>query len=154
LEAPAPSSLPEQRTVDGILAVLRRRGLRASASRRIIIGKLVDASSPLAAREIAFGRGGESLGLDLASVYRNLELLERHGIVHRIRTGRGPGLYALAWTEGEYLACEGCGATIEVAPGQLDGLREQVREEFGFEVTFRDVPMVGRCPACTAGEGR
>ena len=146
----ASSPLPQQRTVDGILAVLKGRGLRASASRRIILGTLLAARRPLAAREIALGRGGESVGLDLASVYRNLELLERHAIVHRIHAGGGAGRYVLASAGGEYLACEGCGATIEVAPGQLDGFRDQVRERFGFEVTFRDVPMVGRCPSCAA----
>ena len=97
---------------------------------------------------------GEGVGLDLASVYRNLELLERHGVVHRIRAAGSAALYVLAGGQGEYLSCERCGAAIEVAPEQLDGLRDQVRERFGFEVTFRDVPMVGRCPACAAGSSR
>ena len=153
--APAPTdSLQPPAGVDAVLAVLRRRGLRASASRRMIIRILLDASTPLEARQIETGPDGEEVGLDLASVYRNLETLEDHGLVQHIHAGRGAGRYVLAGREREFLACSECGQTLEVDPDELDEMRAQVRERFGFEVTFRDVPMVGRCPACAAGKSR
>ena len=130
-------------------AVLRRRGLRASSSRRLIVQILLDAAGPLTAREIASGPNGASIGLDLASVYRNLETLEEHGLVHQIHTGQGPGRYVLAGAgRREYLACRRCGAVMVVDPDELDELRASVRERFGYEVAFSDVPMVGLCQDC------
>ena len=74
--------------------------------------------------------------------------------MRHIHAGRGAGRYILAGREREFLACSECGQTLDVDPDELDEMRAQIRERFGFEVTFRDVPMVGRCPACAAGESR
>jgi Fur family ferric uptake transcriptional regulator len=135
--------------VDAVSTALRRRGLRVSTSRRLIIKILLEADAPLSAREISSGPDGGSIGLDLASVYRNLDLLERHGIVDQIHLGQGPARYMLGGAgEREYLACERCGAVVVVAPDELDELRTSVRERFGYEVTFADTPMVGRCRRC------
>jgi Fur family transcriptional regulator, ferric uptake regulator len=115
----------------------------------MIMKSLRDTTSPLSAREISRGPRGESIGLDLATVYRNLEVLERNGLVHQIHTGEGPGRYLLAGAEQcEYLVCDRCGAVEEVDPGELEDLRASIRRRFGYEVRFRRVPMVGKCRAC------
>ena len=44
------------------------------------------------AEELAAGLGGRVPRSDLASVYRNLETLERHGVVRHVHLGHGPGL--------------------------------------------------------------
>jgi Fur family ferric uptake transcriptional regulator len=138
-------------SVDAAVSALKRRGLRASASRRMIIQILRETGVPLSAREISRGPDGGSIGLDLASVYRNLEILEAHGLVHQIQAGRGPGRYVLAGgVEREYLACDRCGAIADVDPDEMDGVRTVIRERYGYEVTFRRVPMVGLCRDCLA----
>jgi Fur family ferric uptake transcriptional regulator len=115
----------------------------------MIIQILLDAAAPLSAREICTGPDGANIGLDRASVYRNLEILEQHGLVDQIHFGPGPGRYVLAGAgEQEYLACGRCGVVTVVAPDELDELRASVRDRFGFEVSFRDVPMVGTCREC------
>jgi Fur family transcriptional regulator, ferric uptake regulator len=135
--------------VDAAVTTLKRRGLRASASRRMIIQILADSDAPLSAREISSGPDGGSIGLDLASVYRNLEILEGHGLVDEIEAGRGPGRYVLAdGAEREYLVCDGCGAIADLDPDQMDGVRRLIREHYGYEVGFRRVPMVGLCRNC------
>jgi Fur family ferric uptake transcriptional regulator len=121
----------------------------------MIIKILDDTDAPLSAREISSGPDGGRIGLDLASVYRNLEILEDHGLVDQIQTGRGPGRYRLAGgVEREYLVCDGCGAIADVDPGEMEGVRTVIREQYGYEVTFRRVPMVGLCPECRADAAR
>jgi Fur family transcriptional regulator, ferric uptake regulator len=139
--------------VDAAVTALRRSGLRASASRRMIIKILRETVAPLSAQEISKGPDGGNIGLDLASVYRNLEILEDHGLVHQIQIGKGPGRYVLAsGVEHEYLVCDRCGAIAGVDPDEMDAVRAMVRERYGYEVTFRRVPMVGVCRACL-GQG-
>lgn len=129
--------------------MLKRRGLRASASRRMIIQILWETAIPLSAREISRGPDGGSIGLDLASVYRNLEILEDHGLVDQIQVGRGPGRYVLAGGAGrEYLVCDRCGAITDLDPDDTDSVRATIHERYGYEVTFRHVPMVGICGNC------
>jgi Fur family ferric uptake transcriptional regulator len=142
-------------SVDAAVAALKNRGLRASASRRMIIQILRETVAPLSAREISSGPDGGSIGLDLASVYRNLEILEENGLVHQIQAGRGPGRYVLAGeVDREYLACDRCGAIADVDPDEMDSIRTVIRKRYGYEVTFRHVPMVGLCRQCLAEADR
>jgi Fur family transcriptional regulator, ferric uptake regulator len=123
---------------------LRERGLRLSTSRRLVLQALFAADGPVSAEQLARG-----LELELTSVYRNLETLERHGLVRHVHLGHGAGLYALVGRgEREYLYCERCGAVRAVEPGELDRLRAPIRRQFGFEVRFTHFALVGTCADC------
>jgi Fur family ferric uptake transcriptional regulator len=129
----------------GAVRALRRRGLRLSTSRRLVLEALFSADGPVSAEEIA-----QRLGLDLTSVYRNLETLERHGLTRHVHLGHGPGRYELVGLgEREYLYCERCGAVRALTPQQVDPLRDRARELFGYEVRFTHFPIVGTCAACS-----
>jgi Fur family ferric uptake transcriptional regulator len=116
-------------------------------ARRLIVDFLFEVGSPVSAQQIATGL--DRTPLDLASVYRNLETLEEVGVVRHLHAGHGAGRYVLIGdSEPEYLACDHCGAIEEVDRSELDALREQVQERFGYEVGFTHFPMMGRCPRC------
>ena len=136
------------RNVEAAVEALRARGLRVSAARRLVLEALYGAEGPLSAERIADGLEGRLPRSDLASVYRNLETLEEVGLVRHVHLGHGPGLYALAAPEHEYLVCESCHAVRSVAKEELDGIRAQVREQFGYEARFTHFPLVGLCPDC------
>ena len=68
-------------TLAAALAAVRGYGLRLSAARRVVLAALYAADGPLSAEQIAAGVGGRVPTSDVASVYRNLETLERLGIV-------------------------------------------------------------------------
>src|SRR5262245_57181814 len=97
-------------TVAAAVGALRHRGLRLSAARRLLLEALVATGRPATAEEIAARAGGRVPPSDLASVYRNLEVLERLGVVRHLHLGHGPGLYALAGSRHEVVACERCGS--------------------------------------------
>ena len=136
---------------DAVLRTLRERGLRISTARRMIVNHLFEAPAPVSAQQIAAGL--DRTPLDLASVYRNLETLEEHGVVRHFHAGHGPGRYVLVGGgEREYLACDRCGSIEEVDRSELDSLREDVQRRFGYAVGFTHFPMVGLCPPCAARE--
>jgi Fur family transcriptional regulator, ferric uptake regulator len=146
----APDAAPvECRTLADAVAALRERGLRLSAVRRLVLEALFEQDAPMSAEEIARRRD-----LDPSSVYRNLEALESQGLLRHVHLGHGPGLYAPRGRgEREYLFCEGCGAVRALAPSELDGVRDRVRERFGYEARFTHFPIVGLCPACADAAG-
>jgi Fur family ferric uptake transcriptional regulator len=118
----------------------------------MIVSFLFEASGPVSAQQIAIGLDGTPL--DLASVYRNLEKLEAIGAVQHFHAGHGPGRYVLVrGGVREYLACDRCGAIEEIDRSELDALREDVQERFGYEVGFTHFPMVGLCPRCARAQG-
>lgn len=129
--------------------VMRSSGLRVSAARRLVLEVLFAAREPVRAEEIAEGLGGRFPASDLGSVYRNLETLERVGLVRHLHLGHGPGLYTVADDRPrEYLLCEECGTVRTVAPQALDHVREMLRADFGFEARFSHFPIVGTCGDC------
>ncbi len=143
--APDVSRLRFNSVADAV-AEMRRRGLRLSTSRRLVLQALFAADGPRSAEHLAHG-----LDLDVASVYRNLDVLERHGLVQHVHLGHGPGLYALVGDgEHEYLYCERCGAVRAVVPDELDPLRASLRDRFGYEARFTHHAIVGTCPRCAA----
>jgi len=135
-----------------VLNLLRGRGLRVSASRRVVLGTLFAAERPVTAEQIADGLGGCRTEVDVASVYRNLETLEELGVVRHFHAGHGPGRYVLAGDgDREYLACDRCGALETVDAREVDSVRDEIRARFGFEVSFTHFPMVGSCRECSEG---
>jgi Fur family ferric uptake transcriptional regulator len=128
---------------------VRGQGLRLSSARRLVLEALFAAQQPATAEEIAGGLGGRVPRSDIASVYRNLETLERLGVVHHVHAGHGPGLYALARGR-EYLLCECCGELRAVGPEALEPVREALRRAFGYEARFMHFPLVAQCRECAA----
>jgi Fur family ferric uptake transcriptional regulator len=139
----------EADTLSEAVAALRARGLRLSGARRVVLEALYATDDPLSAEQIAEGIGALPVS-DLASVYRNLETLERLGLVQHVHLGHGAGRYVRAGREREYLVCERCGANRAVPPDQLDGVRRAVQEATGFSARFSHFPIVGLCSDCAA----
>jgi Fur family transcriptional regulator, ferric uptake regulator len=131
-------------TYEDAIGAIRAQGLRLSTARRLILEALFAAPEPVSAERISAG-----LSLDPASVYRNLETLERHGLVRHVHLGHGAGLYELVGRgEREYLYCSHCGAVRALSPEQLDPIRGKVKELFGYEARFTHFAIVGLCPSC------
>ena len=135
--------------LDEAVAVLRGRGLRLSTARRMVLEVLFDADRPVGAQWIA-----DRLDIELTSVYRNLETLERYGLVRHVHLGHGPGLYLLVGGgEREYLYCERCGEVQPLEPSALDPVRSRIEDLFGYAARFTHFPIVGVCRRCSSPPG-
>jgi Fur family ferric uptake transcriptional regulator len=136
-------------SVGSAVEALRKRGLRVSAARRLVLEALFAARKPITAEEIAAGLEGWLPPSDLASVYRNLDTLEEVGLVRHFHLGHGPGLYSLAAADDlEFVACEHCGAFEAVEPARLDAVRTLIERELGYRARFSHFPIVGTCADC------
>jgi Fur family ferric uptake transcriptional regulator len=150
---PAPAPAPA--TLDDAMATVRARGLRASSARRLVLVVLFAADRPVTAEDIAGGLGGRLPSSDIGSVYRNLETLERLGVVRHLHAGHGPGVYSIARDDDEgFLACERCGEVRPANPRAVAVIRGAVLKAFGYEASFLHFPIVGVCATCAGGERR
>jgi Fur family ferric uptake transcriptional regulator len=140
----------EAPTAAAAAGALRRRGLRVSAARRVVLAALFASDRPLSAEEIAAGAGGAVPPSDLGSVYRNLETLEALGVVRHAHLGHGAGRYAPAARRTDLAACERCGASAVLPAVTAAAVRAAVRAAVGFEPCFDHFPLTGLCPACAS----
>jgi Fur family ferric uptake transcriptional regulator len=144
-------STSARRALSVAIALVRQRGLRVSAARRLVLESLLAADGPMSAEQIAAGIGGRVPSSDIGSVYRNLQAFEEIGVVRHVHLGHGPGLHALAiGGEREYLTCERCADYHAVAPEELDAVRELIESRFGYRASFTHFPIVGMCASCAA----
>jgi Fur family ferric uptake transcriptional regulator len=128
------------------IRALRASGLRLSTARRLVIEALFAADGPVSAAQLA-----QTLSLEESSVYRNLEVLERHGLTRHVHLGHGPGLYALVGRDdGEYLYCERCRKLTVLRANELAPVREQIIERFGHTARFTHFAIVGICRPCSS----
>ncbi|MGI8711862.1 MAG: Fur family transcriptional regulator [Solirubrobacteraceae bacterium] len=133
-------------TLAEAISALRERGLRLSTARRLILEALFAAKGPVSAVHLA-----RILSIEESSVYRNLEVLEGHGLLRHVHLGHGPGLYVLLGDdEVEYLYCHRCAKVTAVAPDRLDAVRQEIKRGFGYETSFAHFAIVGLCAACAA----
>ena len=133
-------------SIEEAIGAVRDGGMRLSTPRRLVLEALFAADGPVSAPHLA-----QALSLDESSVYRNLEMLERHGVVRHVHLGHGPGLYALVGRhEVEYLYCERCTKITAVAPEQLDPVRQKIKEQSGYEARFTHFAIVGLCEQCAS----
>ena len=136
------------RRVDGVLAVIRDAGERVTVARRAVVSALVGASGHATAEGLQARVQAEHPEVHMATIYRNLETLERLGVVEHTHLGHGPAVYHLADALHQHLVCEVCGHVVEVPADLLRPVEDQVHASYGFVMRPGHFAVVGRCASC------
>jgi Fur family ferric uptake transcriptional regulator len=137
-------------TVEGALALLRQHGGRVTSSRRFLLRALFDGEGHHTAEELAAQVQAQAPDIHLSTIYRNLDELERLGVIVHAHLGHGPATYHLASAPHGHFVCEECGAMVEVPDSLFAGLAETAQSEFGFVIDPHHFAMLGRCADCLA----
>ncbi len=122
--------------------------LRLTRQRRVILDELGRTDRHPTADEI-YGRVRKRLPrVSLGTVYRNLELLSRSGVVRKIETPGGKMRFDGMVEPHYHIHCRRCGRVADLAvadPPDLEGL---VSDPGGFSVTGYRLEFTGFCPRC------
>jgi Fur family ferric uptake transcriptional regulator len=144
-DEPASAALVEE-----ALERLRASGARITTTRRLLLRCLFSGGSHRTAEDLAAEVQALAPDVHLSTIYRNLEELERLGIVVHAHLGHGPANYHLASEEHGHLVCEVCGATYEAPPNLFEDLGAQAMATYGFAIDPRHFAVLGRCANCAA----
>lgn len=133
---------------------LRADDQRYTPGRRAVVEILVDAEQPLTIPQLLERRPD----LPQSSLYRNLAVLERAGIVHRIVTTDEFARYELAQDltgHHHHLICTKCGDVTDLTvprglEADLDAAAARVARRTGFLIEHHRLDFVGLCPSCRA----
>jgi Fur family transcriptional regulator, ferric uptake regulator len=135
-------------TVEDVLAIYRARGGRVTSSRRLLLHALFDSPRDRTAEEIAGEIQASNPDVNLSTIYRNLDELERLGVIVHAHLAHGPATYHLAALAHGHLVCEECGATIETPGDVFTGLAQTAESRYGFEIHPYHFAVPGRCHQC------
>ena len=142
----------ERRRVD-VADRVRKLGKRMTVQRRLVLEALDRARHHTTAAEIASRIRRQHPQIDPSTVYRNLELLVRCGLVHQVRLPGRRVVYEHLHPgqRHDHLSCRRCGRIVEfVSPG-IAALLGEICRAHGFEAAAVQLQISARCRDC-AGE--
>ena len=105
----------------------------------------------MTAEELAEAVQARAPDVHISTIYRNVEDLERLGVVVHAHMGHGPAAYQLATLAHGHFICEVCGATLEAPDELFADLAGTVKAKMGFTIDPHHFAMLGRCRACEKG---
>ena len=130
---------------------MRRHGGRVTSSRRLLLDVLFTDPEHRSAEELAARVQAQAPDVHLSTVYRNLEELERLGVVVHTHVGHGPATYHLASSIHGHFVCERCGTMTEVPENLFAELGER-REKRPTASRSTPTTSPSSAGAGTAGE--
>ena len=86
--------------------------------------------------------------VNITTIYRTLDLLERIGLVRHTHLGHGAPTYSEQEHEHVHLVCHRCGTVTEAATDLMDDLADRLRREIGFELDATHIALSGTCSDC------
>ena len=134
--------LPETRML------FRNHGKSLTGIRSVILDILRSSTSPLNPKQI--------LNLitmkkpDLATIYRNLSLMESLGIIQSVDLGEGFKRYEMNRPESHrhHIVCKKCGKIEDVEECGLQAIEKKIFRKSGFKIEEHRLEFFGVCAVC------
>ena len=135
-------------TVEEVMALVRAHGGRATPARRLLLTARFGSREHRSAEDLAAEVHALAPDVHLSTIYRNLEELERLGVIDSTRLGSGPATYHLATAAHGHLVCEQCGTMTEVPDEIFADLVRVAADGYGFTINPHRFAVTGRCANC------
>lgn len=128
---------------------LREHGISATPNRILVTGVLAGASAPMSLSELE----DTLVTLDKSSIFRVLNMLLAHDVIHAVEDGRGVSKYELCHTESDHedtdlhchFYCHKCRRTFCFTDMNVP----RVEVPSGYEVDGINYMIKGLCPDCS-----
>ena len=130
-----------------IVSLLKEKGFRVTKPRLEIIKVL--SNYPLSAEEIHDALDKKNIRVDLASVYRSLELFVKMSVVYSIELGEGKKRYELVNKNyhHHHLICNKCGTIENVEMNEIN-FDKKINEKSKFLIDHHHLEFFGLCQDC------
>ncbi len=142
--------------IEKALELLRESGGRITDSRKAVLNCIAHTAKPLTAKDVLeeISKGKNKISVDQVSVYRILEALQSHGLVHQVLPSGGyfPCLHRGCQHDAHVIAsCTSCETTEEVLlPDSLSsGLLQYIRREFAQTSQAPVIHIQSVCRECS-----
>ena len=129
---------------------LREKGLRLTPQRELVL-QAVRTLGHATPEEVATKIHLTHPGINLSTVYRNLETLENVGLVQHTHLGHGGATYHAAEELTHlHLVCSICGSVGDAPIETAAPFVQQLADDYGFKTDVTHFAIYGTCDACSA----
>ena len=132
-----------------IIQDLREKGYRITPQRELIINAVAHSPQHITAEEIAEQLRQHTQAINIATVYRTLDLLWQEGYACRNDLSEGKSVYS-TFQHGPHihLVCRKCDQVIDADNRLLNRLREGLISDYQFRPDLEHFSIFGVCQEC------
>jgi len=128
---------------------LRRGGYRITPQRQLVL-ESVERLGHGTPDEILTEVQRTATGVNLSTVYRNLEVLEEVGLVTHAHIGHGaPTYHSVDDHVHIHLVCDKCGKVESIDAAIADPFLDELRTRTGFVTDVSHIALHGSCSGCS-----
>jgi len=128
---------------------LHQRGLRMTPQRQLVLDAVRDLGHATP-EQICTRVQRAAPAVNITTVYRTLDLLERLGLVRHTHLGHGAPSYSEQEHQHVHLVCHSCGDLVEAPTDLMDALAIRLRDDTGFALDVSHIALSGQCRTCQA----
>lgn len=128
---------------------LSEQGYRLTPQRMLVLSAIENSEDHISAEEIYTQVVAKYPHVNISTIYRTLELLNRLGLVTETNLGGGRVRYHPAGKgHHHHLVCQECGKIIDLDESVLSSLKDVLLREYKFSADLRHLAIFGRCADC------
>ena len=128
---------------------LRSRGYRFTPQRQLVLEAVVELGHATPEDVHAWVTERAS-GVNISTIYRNLEMLEEVGLVSHAHLSHGaPTYHSTTAPQHVHLICRACGKVSEVGPDFVAPVVERLLTDNGFVADIGHLTIFGSCKECS-----
>jgi Fur family transcriptional regulator, ferric uptake regulator len=131
---------------DWMLRRLAAAGERMTAPREIVIRALVAQPAVINPEALSYELHPDGVGR--ATVYRTLDLLERHGMLTRVHVDGCHGYTLCDEGHHHHLLCSACNTVLSVDATGVEAEILRLAEQLKFRVDTHTLEFTGLCEVC------
>lgn len=134
-----------------LIQTLRQLGYRMTPQREMIIEAIAHARGHMTAEEIHEQIKTRTQAVNIATIYRTLDLLVEQGLATRSDLWDGRVVYAASHHGPHiHLVCRHCGEIYNADQTLLLSLGKALNEQYSFHADLQHLSIVGLCSECQA----
>ena len=133
-----------------LISKLSEQGYRLTPQRMMVLSAIENSNDHISAEEIYAQVVAKYSHVNISTIYRTLELLNRLGLVTETDLGGGRVRYHPAGKgHHHHLVCQECGKVIDLDETVLYPLKKVLLQEYKFSADLRHLAIFGRCADCS-----
>lgn len=130
--------------------LFKKYNLRNTQQRKIIYEDVVLSKSHPAAEDVYRNVKKKIPNISLGTVYRNLETLEKKGLIKKIDIDKSKKRYDGDLNDHFHIKCMKCGKVEDIKFEKKCNFNDYINIETEYKIIGRQIEIYGICPACLA----
>lgn len=127
---------------------LKESGVRITPQRHAVLEYLLTSKTHPTADEIYKALKDTFPNMSVATVYNNLRVLKRVGLVRELTYGDDSSRFDCDMSDHYHIMCNSCGSIVDFHYPSLEEVESLAEQVTGFEVSHHRMELYGICEKC------